>query len=76
MEITMTVRKQTTAFISRRVVNTPRLQIFQELLIWNAAWREYRHLQMLDAAALHEMGMTDAAHASVTVAQIAARMRR
>ena len=63
------------AALTRPVSSTPRLRILNSLLIWNAAWREYRRLQSLDAAARADMGIPDTARASVTVARIVARMR-
>lgn len=63
------------AALARPAVKFPRLRIIREILIWNAAWREYRHLQALDAAARADMGLSEADRASVSVAGIAARMR-
>ena len=71
----MSVPSQTNTAIARFISSMPRFRIFREVRIWNAAWREYRNLQTLDAAALADMAMSDAARASVTIAQIAARMR-
>ncbi len=53
----------------------PRKSARNGLLIWLDAWREYSVLQKLDADALADMGLTETARASVTVSQIAARMR-
>lgn len=46
-----------------------------QLLLLNRAFREYIRLQRLDAAALRDMGLTEADRRSVTLAGIAARMR-
>ena len=49
--------------------------VFKELLIWNDAWREYVRLQRLDADDLRDMGLSEENRTSVTLSQIAARMR-
>jgi len=71
----MPVPGKTNIALSRPVSVAPRFRIVTEFLIWNAAWREYRRLHCLDAAALNDMAMTKTARASVSVAQIAARRR-
>ena len=49
--------------------------VFKELLIRNDAWREYVRLQRLDADDLRDMGLSEENRTSVTLSQIAARMR-
>lgn len=49
--------------------------ILKKLMIWNAAWCEYYRLQRLDPAALRDMGISAVSRRSVTVSEIAARMR-
>ena len=71
----MPVPGKTNLALSRPLSAAPRFRIVTEILIWNAAWHEYRRLQRLDAAALDDMAVTRTARASVSVAQIAARMR-
>lgn len=71
----MSVPGKTNTALARPVSTAPRFRIVKEILIWNAAWREYRRLHRLDAAALDDMAMTRTARATVTIAGIAARMR-
>jgi len=61
--------------IAVRTSKTTSFGIVKELLIWNNAWREYYNLQRLDMDALRDMGLSEKSRASVTVSQIAARMR-
>lgn len=71
----MPLTNETTAQVSRPISNARHFRVFAELLIWNNAWKEFCQLQNLDADALADMGLTEASRASVTISQIAARMR-
>lgn len=71
----MALGKQTSTSVSHRISNPFRFRLFHELSVWNDAWREYYHLQNLDADALADMGLTEASRATVTVSRIAARIR-
>ncbi|MBO9436853.1 hypothetical protein J7394_21820 [Ruegeria sp. R13_0] len=71
----MSLSKQINARATKSNSKIPYFGVIRELMIWNNAWREYSRLQELDAKALRDMGLSDEARASVTVSQIASRMR-
>lgn len=60
-------------------IRQPRIHIgrflLRELVIWHEAWRGYQRLQRLDSCNLRDMGISRAQQESVTVGQIAARIR-
>lgn len=66
---------QTTADLSPRNPGRGRFWLLREPLVWNSAWREFRHLQTLDARALADVGLSPRMRDTITVAQIAARIR-
>ncbi|MFA3919369.1 hypothetical protein [Ruegeria hyattellae] len=71
----MFLSKQISTGATKSSAKTTFFGIIKELMIWNNAWREYYRLQELDADAISDMGLSDESRASVTVSQIAARMR-
>jgi uncharacterized protein YjiS (DUF1127 family) len=74
-EMTMSRYTETGTQFSQPAFATHRPQRRNGLLVWIDAYREHSALQKLDADALSDMGLTEASRASVTVSEIAARMR-
>lgn len=72
----MTHRIQTfDSRFSPAVRPVPSIPVLREILIWNRAWQEVRSLRRQTDEALGDMGLTRADCDSVTVAQVAARLR-
>jgi uncharacterized protein YjiS (DUF1127 family) len=75
-ELEMTHRTQTFDIrIAPDVRPVPSIPVLREILIWNRAWQEVRCLRRQTDEALSDMGLTRADSDSVTVAQVAARLR-
>jgi hypothetical protein len=72
----MTLVDRPSVTSSRRAAGRIALALLKEIALRHAAWQELQRLRRLDRDALRDMGLTEADRASVTVAQIAARMRR
>lgn len=68
-------RTTATLDITRPAPGLLRIPLLREIVIWNRAFREYQRLNRLDAAALRDMGLSEADRRSVTIASIAARLR-
>jgi len=64
--------QETTA---HKIEKLPRFSLLKEILIWHAAWQENHRIQHLSKDALRDMGLTDADRASISIRQIASRMR-
>lgn len=71
----MSIQKTTPATLTLQTVPLPRARRRNALLLWLDAWKEHSKLQKLDDHALADMGLTKAGRASVSVFDIAARMR-
>lgn len=74
-ENAMSTQKTTPATITLQTVPLPGARRRNALFIWLDAWKEHSKLQKLDDHALADMGLSKAGRASVSVSDIAARMR-
>lgn len=71
----MTVFDHTTTAPRHRIYAGVIPKALREIGVWHAAWQEHQRVQKLDADALRDMGISEAERRSITIAQIAARMR-